>query len=200
MTKETLIYGVGINDSIEPVSVVINGKRVMCPYYIKWVGMLRRCYSSKRHEYAPSYIGCSVGGEWLVFSNFKKWMQGQDWRGKQLDKDIILEGNKIYSQDLCLFVGSAINKLLNDRKAGRGKHPLGVSFCKRRQLYHAQCNEGGNVNSIGFYDNPKDARRAYIIFKSDVILRAAKKQDDERVKGALIIRAKAMITAIGEDR
>ena len=43
-----------------------------------------------------------------------------------LDKDILIKGNKIYSQDTCIFVPKAINSLFTNRKRFRGEYPIGV--------------------------------------------------------------------------
>ena len=40
-----LTYGFGVNDAPYQVKPIVNGKRLVCPYYRKWHNMLRRCYS-----------------------------------------------------------------------------------------------------------------------------------------------------------
>jgi len=105
MKAKKLVYGVGINDADyvtqkwETISYV-NGKQKQnlvweCHYYRTWCGMLMRCYSAKHQERNPTYKGCSVSEEWLRFSNFKSWMERQDFEGMQLDKDLLFEGNKV---------------------------------------------------------------------------------------------------------
>ncbi len=100
MTK--LVWGVGVNDLGYRVQVKEwvtenGGKRIrktvfLCSYYTAWGNMLQRCYSKKYLESKPSYIGTSVCSEWVYATEFKKWMEQQDWRGKSLDKDIIAPG------------------------------------------------------------------------------------------------------------
>ena len=112
MKVERLVYGVGINDAdyvvqkfetIGYVSGKKKQKRVWrCPYYRVWTHMLERCYDVKRQERQPTYKDCSVSTEWLTFSVFKSWMEKQDFEGKQLDKDLLIEGNKIYSAETCV--------------------------------------------------------------------------------------------------
>ena len=109
-----LICGVGVNDLCYRVHVQEEvtkngGKRIrktvfLCKYYAVWKSMLERCYSKKFLESNPSYIGTSVCSEWLSASEFKKWMEQQDWSGKCLDKDIVVPGNKLYSPETCAFV------------------------------------------------------------------------------------------------
>lgn len=117
------IYGVGINDSPYIVTPVIDGKKLWCPYYQAWVNMMARCYSDKHKKKYPTYIGCSVIKEWRLFSNFRRWMVTQDWQGKQLDKDILVVGNKVYSPDNCMFVTMETNNLVLDGSTIRGKYP-----------------------------------------------------------------------------
>lgn len=86
------IYGVGTNDA----NYLVVNKGVRCPYYKKWSSMLERCFSKSLHKKHPTYIGCTVCNEWLLFSNFRSWMMKQEWVGMELDKDIISIGNKKY--------------------------------------------------------------------------------------------------------
>ena len=130
-----LVWNIGINDadySVEKkTSWYENGKQKqkrvwVCPFYEKWRPMLQRCYSEKFQNKRPTYKGCSVCQEWLTFSNFKAWMEQQDWYGKELDKDILFPGNKIYSPDTCIFVDQGVNKFLIESNAARGKYMVGV--------------------------------------------------------------------------
>lgn len=95
------VRGVGINDSITPIHTVVNGKRAMCPFYRVWSNMLDRCYGNSELN---GYDSVSICEEWLTFSNFKIWMEKQDWQGKQLDKDILSKGgSKTYSPSTAMF-------------------------------------------------------------------------------------------------
>ena len=140
LSTPKLVYGVGINDADYVVKEwetigYVKGKRKQkivweCPYYRVWVNMLKRCYSTKYKEIRPTYEGCVVSDEWLTFSNFKSWMDCQDWEGKQLDKDILFERNKIYSADTCVFVTPMVNSFTTDSGAARGEWMIGVNWYK----------------------------------------------------------------------
>lgn len=179
------IFGIGVNDVDYYVKPRIDGKRVCCIFYQRWIVMLQRCYSKEYQEKYPSYKGCSVCDEWLIFSNFKAWMINQDWKGKQLDKDIKFTGNKIYSPDKCIFVSQEINSLLTDCKSARGEYPKGVYFRSNINKYIAQCRVNKKVKVIGAFSSPKEAEDAYIKTKSEVVLCISKKQA-EPLKGYLI--------------
>lgn len=115
-----LVCGVGINDADYVFqkweTIIVNGKRKQkliweCDFYRTWKSMLARCYSIKTQERQPTYKGCSVSDEWLTFSVFKNWMEKQDWEDKQLDKDLLFEGNKVYSSETCVFVTRMVSTL-----------------------------------------------------------------------------------------
>ena len=117
--RTRLVCGVGINDAdykVELKRVVgrVNGKPIreidwICPFYYKWRNMLVRGYSRKLKDRHKTYEECYVCEEWLRFSNFKAWMEQQDWEGKQLDKDLLVIGNKLYSPSTCCFVSRQVN-------------------------------------------------------------------------------------------
>lgn len=123
VSKNKLICGVGLNDSKYPVLRRDGDKKYTCPKYAIWTRMLSRCYNAKTHNRQPSYIGCSVCDEWLIFSNFCAWLDDQDWKGKQLDKDLINRNNKLYSPDNCFFISKLVNTFITDNLASRGKYP-----------------------------------------------------------------------------
>ena len=150
-TKTKLIYGIGINDSDYKIQPHIEGKQVICKYYQTWKGMLSRCYDFKTQAKRPTYIGCTVCDEWLTFSNFKRWMETQDWEGKCLDKDILVQRNKVYSPDTCIFVTDAINVLFTKRDAARGQYKLGVYFNRENGKFKSQCNINGKQKHLGYY-------------------------------------------------
>lgn len=84
--------------------------------YKLWCSMLSRCYNEKALERRPTYKGCQVCVRWRKFSNFIKDLPSipgyQNWlisRDYQLDKDILLKGNKLYHPKLVCFVHRDIN-------------------------------------------------------------------------------------------
>jgi len=126
LNKRSKIYGIGINDSD-----YVAGE---CKIYKKWKAMLQRCYSDNFQKRFPWYKGCSVAEEWHLFSNFKKWIELRDWKGKALDKDLIKYGNKIYSANTCTLVAMDVNNFFNDKNANKGEYPIGVSMSGSRLL------------------------------------------------------------------
>jgi len=178
MKKRGIVYGVGINDADY---VVTN-----CLYYRKWKHMLRRCYSSNFHIQNPSYIGCTVYEEWKVFSNFKQWMMSQDWEGKELDKDILFPGNKVYSPDKCVFVDREVNELFSKKN----KHNVrGVHYVKRIDRYvlrTSTINSDKKAKYVGSYVTLEEAKIASDELRRNRIVNVANKQKDKRVKDTIM--------------
>ena len=161
LASRKLIYGIAINDADYMVRVNIDGKAIACPYYKKWYDMLRRCYSAKYQESKPTYKGCTVCKEWLSFMRFRAWMINQDWQGLELDKDIKVKGNKVYSPEACLFIPGSLNSLLTDNAARRGRYPLGVSWDKSSGKFQARINCNGKSKYLGLFTTAEEASQAY---------------------------------------
>ena len=201
--KNKLVYGVGINDANYKLSIYeqlpkTNGKRNQkivweCPFYSRWKNMIARCYSKSCLEKYPNYIGCSVCEEWLIFSNFKSWMETQDWEGKQLDKDLLVYKNKVYSPETCVFIAPSINSFLVKRDKTRGDYPLGVSYRTNPKMvnpskhpYRATISNRGKKLLIGLYLTPEEAHKAWQKAKIKKAQDLAVGQTDERIVQGLL--------------
>ena len=186
LSKRRKIFGVGVNDY--EYSTRINGKRLTS--YTKWYNMLARCYSKEWKKNKPTYDGCTVCDEWLYYSNFKRWYDKNGRDGYDVDKDILVKGNKIYSPNTCCCVPTRINSLLINRKNDRGKYPIGVS-CKNNHFTGSVSIGNGKSIYIGWYKSKEEAFKAYKSIKESYIKRTA--QDffndgliDENVYNALM--------------
>lgn len=202
------VYGIGINDANYTLKMMeelpkVDGKRKQkliwqCPFYLRWVHMLRRCYCTKYLKEHPTYEGCKVCDEWLTFSNFKMWMNNQDWVGKELDKDILGDG-KIYSPNTCCFIDQATNKFLTSNNSRRGKYKIGVTFHKRDKVFVAQCcyylyDERKYKNKhLGYFDTEKAAYEAWLLFKTKQSKVVAAYQTDKKVAAAIINKFERML-------
>lgn len=181
-----LVCGVGVNDSHKPVFWIENGRKVRCKFYTTWLSMLERCYSQVKQASRPSYIGCYVASEWHSFSAFKEWMSGQPWEGRELDKDILFPGNKMYGPDTCVFVSPSLNSFLtNSKSSGRGL-PVGVRNIKGKFI--AKCSNpfNGKVETIGRFSTPIEAHEAWRARKKHHASAYAAMQTDERIASALL--------------
>ena len=153
-----------------------NGK--LTKEYKIWQHMLGRCYDSNFSVKHPTYIKCEVCDEWLNFQNFAEWYNENYYEisGERmnLDKDILIKGNKIYGPNSCVFVPQSINKLFIKSNVARGDLPIGVCYNKKYKKYQANCKLGNKKSKfLGFYDNEFDAFRAYKEFKETHIKKIA---------------------------
>lgn len=160
------VFGVGLNDVAFQVRV--DGKIVW--QYQLWKNMLGRCFDAKFKQQRPTYEDVTCCNEWLSFANFFEWVNKEvEYKGKpvgfELDKDIIVKGNKIYSPDFCSFVPTAVNSLLTDRSAARGELPVGVCFDKGRGKFKACLNCFGRQKHLGYYTTIESASFAYKVAK-----------------------------------
>ena len=182
-----LVCGVGINDADYVVQPRVDGIRSICPIYKRWKSMIDRCYSESCLRRRPTYRGCSVIKEWLTFSKFSKWMVQQDWEGKCLDKDLLIEGNKEYGPTTCIFAEPKINTIILDCQASRGLHPLGVY--KRGDKYRPQVRRKGKNVNLGSFITPEEAHRVWRKAKAEILEDARELTTDIRIKEALTKRS-----------
>ena len=189
--KNKLIQGVGINDADYFVYKKENGELVwQCPYYRTWTRMLDRAYSDKCKQRQPTYRDVTVCEEWHSFMNFRSWMMQQDWEGKELDKDILFQGNKVYSPDTCVFVDKVVNSFLTDRAASRGEWPIGVIWNEQNQKFKSCCSNPFTKKSdyLGYFHCPHQAHLAWKKRKHELACQLADIQVDQRVAEALRTR------------
>ena len=151
-----LVAGVGVNDADYPIvrfGETINGKKKrewVCPFYKTWAAMLNRCY---REPILKSYKDTTVCEEWYTFSNFKSWMETQDWEGKELDKDLLTDNNH-YSPQNCIFILGWLNVYLVGGKPDHPTHLPGISYNKVTGVYNVNLHTKAHAlrGSQGFVD------------------------------------------------
>lgn len=193
------VYGVGINDADYPTQKFeecgwVEDKRKIkqvwkCPFYRKWESLLRRCYATDYQDKRPTYIGCTVCDEWLTFSNFKSWMETQDWEGKELDKDLLVKDNKLYSPETCCFISRELNLFLVDTQRKESDLPTGVVHARGK--FRAQCwhmSNGKYKQHLGYYRTVEEAANAWRDCKLKHATLLASTQTDSRIKEALLLR------------
>ena len=162
--RAKFVCGVGINDADYNISRSLDGRIIWrCPFYVVWSSMLVRCYSEKEKLRLPTYKDCKVCDEWLIFSNFKAWMETQDWEGKDLDKDLLKEGNKVYSPEICIFVDHKINTFVLHHGNGSGQYMIGVHLHKKLNKFRARCCNpfNGKQESLGLFTTELEAHLAW---------------------------------------
>ena len=149
--------------------------------YQVWCAMLQRCYSQHNEYIKRNYKDCEVSSYFRNFPQFLEW-----WKMKsegisvdlQLDKDILIKGNRLYSETTCTLVPRDVNMLLIKRDKARGKYPIGVTYCKNTKRYKAQFSKFNVITHLGFYDDIEGAFLAYKKAKEEHIKEVANKYKD----------------------
>lgn len=162
------VFGKGINDTE-------NAKD-----YQTWHSMLRRCYSPVFKKDRPTYEGCEVCDEWLRLSTFKKWYAENNVNDWELDKDLLIPGNKTYSPETCIFVPRWLNCFKNTGSRNSLKKGVKRSGPKFTARIHDPDN--GPIH-LGTFPTEDEAHAAWRKKKKEILLR--KEQEirgiDERI-------------------
>jgi len=194
--KERGVCGTGFNDSEFKIQVIISGKKIDYLPYQCWSHMLSRVYNPKDSNH-HRYFDCTVSDEWLLFSNFEKFFIENYQPDYELDKDLLIEGNRIYSKETCVFVPSWLNKLFLINEWNRGDLSLGVSFDNLMVQYNASVSIDGIMQELGLFDTEWEAEIAYLEAKSENVLHAIEDPEmPEILKEPLRQRAVDMIDRI----
>lgn len=183
-----LVCGVGINDKTRPCEIA--GKKEK--EYNIWVNMLLRCYSKKIHDKKETYIECNISENFKSYSYFYDWCQNQvgfDFDNFHIDKDLLVKGNKLYSEDTCIFLPFDINQFLPKHELKRGPYPIGVTFDKSSGRFRSSVNFDKKKINLGFFDDPYFA---YLQYKEEkekfakILASRYKGVIDERAYSALM--------------
>ena len=177
------VYGIGVT-GLEPTR---DEAGEMLDSYICWNSMLKRCYSTKLQKKYPTYKGCYVSEGWLYYHNFKNWYNENyyeiDGKTSQLDKDILIKNNKIYSPDTCVFVPKFINTLFIKCQNSRGQYPIGVRYDKTSKKYIARLRvfkDGKKTRKyLGSFNTVNEAFEAYKKAKEEYIKEVADEYKDK---------------------
>ena len=183
------VFGVGVTGTKYPVK--ING--VITKEYDLWHSMLERCYSDNFKKKRPTYEGCKCSDNFKSYEYFYEWCHNQIGFGVsifELDKDLLVKGNKIYSENICVFIPSEINSLLTKRESSRGNHLIGVHWSNTNKAFVAQVSKGkGKQKYLGSFKTEIEAFNAYKTAKEAFIKEQAEKWKgtiDERAYNALM--------------
>lgn len=148
--------------------------------YVRWKGMLGRCYDSNVLIRQPCYADCLVENKWHNFQTFADWITkqiGYGNKGWQLDKDLLVPGNKMYSEDVCVLVPQEINALFTGGNLANS-FPRGVFLDERVGKFVAQCRYKKKIYRIGAFSNAEDASVAYKEFKKKALQEIAKEHKE----------------------
>ena len=133
--------------------------------YSRWHSMLERCYDPKYHSVRETYKDCTVCEDWFNFCNFEVWFEDNYVKGYDLDKDLLVQGNRVYSPETCCFIPPKLNALIVEKQKG----DCGTGVYKRRkkgsQEYNGLYNVSFGGKYIGRFKNQSIAEDRYREFK-----------------------------------
>ena len=178
------VHGVGVTGTKYPITVDdVNTKE----YYL-WHNMLQRCYNGAFKKKRPTYEDCECSENFKYYEYFYEWCHKQigfDNQRWQLDKDLLVKGNKVYSEYSCVFIPQEINSLLVKSNASRGEYLIGVCWDKAKNAFIARVSKNtGKSKYLGSFNTELEAFNAYKQAKENHIKELANKW-----KGKIDIRA-----------
>ena len=165
------VYGVGITG---------NKYSTRTKEYKLWINMMARCFDKKEKDKHPTYQNATCCEEWLYYpnfyewlhsqENFEKWLNGYRWN---VDKDILVKRNKIYSPETCCLVPQNVNTLFVKKDENRGVLPIGVTICN--DGFKARCQNPitKQRDDLGNYSTPTQAFLVYKNHKENLIKEVA---------------------------
>ena len=182
LNNRKLICGVGINDYVGVC--IVNGRSRIS--YSRWLGILQRCYNNYTSKNAK-YIGCTISDEWKRYSVFKAWFD-EHYCGDlypdtiwELDKDLLIDGNKVYSSDTVAIIPNTLNNLIHDSSKG-------YSLSNIDGLYKAVLYHNNGVVTIGSYVTVEEAVYNFKLAKDRLIRKVCREhilaypESDDTVK------------------
>lgn len=140
----------------------------------RWMNMLQRCYDEEyQDKYLKGYYkGCQVCEEWHNFQNFAEWFYSQQncfERSYEIDKDLTVIGNTIYSPSTCRLIPSEINGFITYQSSDR-LLPYGVVMQKSKtNPYVARIKYKGKHRIVGYFKTEEDAYNAACSAKNNLI-------------------------------
>ena len=183
------VYAIGIIGTKYPVSEGCKDTKE----YTLWKNMLQRCYSEVYKKKQPTYEGCEVSDNFKCYEYFYGWCHSQIGFGNggwHLDKDLLIKGNKVYSESTCVFLPQEINNVLTKSTASRGEYLIGVSWSETNKAFIARVNKNtGKSKHLGYFKTELEAFNAYKQAKESFVKEQAnnwKSQIDPRAYEALM--------------
>lgn len=161
-------------------SIFVGGKRVCMRGGQIWNSLVQRCKTgSKTKTDLPTYKDAE--NHFLDFQDFMEWATNQIGysEGYDLDKDILIKGNKVYSRETCVFVPHEINMFFTKRQQKRENIPIGVIKRKDCKRYTAQGHVNGVTKNLGTFRTAEEAFNAYKSHKESRALELAEKWKDK---------------------
>ena len=137
--------------------------------YKTWSGMMERSYDKKYHSNKPSYKNCSVHTDWHNFQVFAEWYTHNEsyGLGYELDKDLLVKGNKVYSESTCCLIPRSLNAMISVEYIS--KNNLAIGACNKGNRYGVAIMKNGKISYLGTYATEREASDAYVFEKEKYV-------------------------------
>lgn len=154
--------------------------------YNSWASMIARCYRTKLKERHKTYEDCYCSEEWKNYQNYSKFYEEYTWKqsGWHLDKDLLILGNKKYSQETCVFLPPELNNL-NLSCSPRGRESasgyMSVTLCPASGKWMAQGRNpkrGFKKSTLGRFVTPEEAAAVVALSEQEMFLHIAASYKD----------------------
>lgn len=174
-----------------------------------WSKINSRCLQGGHYQTKSASV-CGATNAFKSFDFFAEWCSDQpgylckDAPGRywSLDKDILGDGDKIYSENSCCFIPQYLNKITGTSSAIRGEYPLGVSKVEYTGKFMSYCKTTGNGKReiLGYFTEPMIAHHAWQEAKIRALRFAISRYIQEpEVNLRVIDSIETVITAIQTD-
>lgn len=129
----------------------IDGK-IKSKVFYYWFNMMKRCYAESQKDKNKSYFGkATICKEWHNFQNFAEWFYENIYEFNEgrlhIDKDILGNGNKVYSPDTCVIIPQRINMIFMKKPNSDGL-PTCVSKNKTDYTVHYNGKKIGKIETL----------------------------------------------------
>ncbi|MGP2601854.1 hypothetical protein [Serratia ureilytica] len=149
----------------------------------------RKCYQAWKSRLEAETVKkrATVSTEWLTYSNFARWWLDTHIDEFVIDKDWLVQGNKEYHPEKCVWVPTKINNLMSDGRKKATGLPKGVCI-EKQKYYKARCRVDG-INEAKYFKTAIDAHRAWQLWKIQEINNVLREfAFDHRLDGRVIQR------------
>lgn len=157
-----------------------------CITFRAWQQMLRRVHGASNRDYSA----CKIHPDFYEYQTFASWAVkqiGYGTPGFHIDKDLLSNGELIYSPQTCVFVPNQINIAIRGIPAKESGLPTGV--VKRGPRFYASYIDKDKYVPVGGFECPQEASRAYLKAKQRQLTALAdewKDKIDPRAYSALL--------------
>jgi hypothetical protein len=183
-----LVHGVGYNDIDAPTKFYKNGKLIILPDYDLWQSMIRRAYSSKSKNYYSCYKGVTVHPDWHIRSKFNQWLDSQpqaNWQELQIDKDLLVKGNRVYGPDTCCFLTHQENSTFRPyslNRLGSAYFDNSIPNKKKKRIWRARKSDGSH---LGWFSTKEEGQSVAMRESMPLVIEIANSNPHKFIREAM---------------